>query len=46
MQKWEEYMTQKGILLIGLDPTLVDFSHSSERNAEQVRAAGVRLMSG
>jgi hypothetical protein len=33
-------MTQKRILLIGLDPTLVDFSRSSGRNAEQVMAAG------
>src|SRR5213083_1626722 len=33
-------MTQKRILLIGLDPTLVDFSRVSGRNAEQVMAAG------
>ena len=33
-------MAQKRILLIGLDPTLVDFSRSSGQNAEQVMAAG------
>jgi len=33
-------MAPKRILLIGIDPTLVDFSPSSGRNAEQVRAAG------
>jgi hypothetical protein len=37
----EEYaMAQTRILLIGIDPTLVEFSPSSGRNAEQVRAAG------
>ncbi|MEO7912108.1 MAG: hypothetical protein ABIV47_20890 [Roseiflexaceae bacterium] len=38
-------MVQKRILLIGIDPTLVDFSRSSGRNAEQVAAAGVRRLS-
>ena len=33
-------MTQKRVLLIGLDPTLVGFSRSSGRTAEQVTAAG------
>ena len=33
-------MAAKRVLLIGIDPTLVDFSPSSGRNAEQVRAAG------
>lgn len=33
-------MAQKRVLFIGLDPSLVDFSPSGGRNAEQVRAAG------
>src|SRR5690349_6964157 len=34
-------MAQKRVLLIGIDPALVDFSRSSAgRNSEQVRAAG------
>ena len=33
-------MTTKRVLLIGIDPALVDFSPTSGRNAEQVRAAG------
>jgi len=33
-------MAPKRVLLIGIDPTLVDFSRSGGRNAEQVRAAG------
>jgi hypothetical protein len=33
-------MPAKRVLLIGLDPTLVDFSSAPELNAERVRAAG------
>lgn len=33
-------MTQKRVLLIGIDPALVTVSPSSGRNAEQVTAAG------
>jgi hypothetical protein len=33
-------VTQKRVLLIGIDPTLVDFSEVSDLNAERVRAAG------
>lgn len=33
-------MTPKRVLLIGIDPTLVTFSPSSGRSAEQVTAAG------
>src|SRR5690349_17300161 len=33
-------MPQKRVLLIGIDPSLVEFSPASGRNAEQVRAAG------
>ena len=32
-------MAAKRVLFIGIDPTLVDFSPSGGRNAEQVRAA-------
>ena len=33
-------MTTKRVLLVGIDPALIDFSPSSGRNAEQVRVAG------
>jgi hypothetical protein len=39
-QNRQKYMAEKRVLLIGLDPTLVDFSPSRGRNAEQVAAAG------
>jgi hypothetical protein len=33
-------MSGKRVLLIGIDPTLVEFNPTGGRNAEQVRAAG------
>ena len=33
-------MAAKRVLLIGIDPSLIEFSPASGRNAEQVRAAG------
>lgn len=33
-------MAQKRVLLIGIDPALVNFSRPQERNADTVRAAG------
>src|SRR5579859_1317221 len=33
-------MTTRRVLLIGIDPALIDFSPSGGRNAQQVRGAG------